>query len=90
MRGYDEVVIFYHEIVYWGDGQIELERLPLSAVIVGNKDAEFAPRKEQAGALGIDAHGMDVAVCGKTVYELGPGIAEVAGLENVGAKSSSL
>jgi len=84
MRGYDEVVIFYHEIVHWGDGQIELERLPLSAVIVGNKDAGFGPSKEQAGALGIDAHGMDVAVCGKTVHELGPGLAEVAGLENVG------
>ena len=64
VRRNDERVIVNDHVVDRRDGEIELERLPVCAVVERNIDAGFGAGVEQAFALGIFADGVDVNIVG--------------------------
>ena len=65
--------------------QIELQRLPVVAVIERDVDGGFGSGKEQALAKGIFADDVDRSVVGKTLGDFDPGLAIVAGAIDVRA-----
>src|SRR4030088_2481999 len=83
MRGNNQVAILHNKIVHRGQRQIQLQRLPLPSVIERNEHASFRAAKKQAVMPGIDAHGMNIRIRGKTVHKLGPSFTEIGGLKNV-------
>jgi hypothetical protein len=54
----DEIVFVYDEIADGRDRQVELEGLPVIAVIEGNVDAEFGSRVEEALAFRIFSYAV--------------------------------
>ena len=82
--GDHHVVAFDHDIGDLRIGQIEREGLPLRAIVEGNVDAVLGAGEQQALAAGIFAHGVHEIVFGDAVDDLGPGLAVVGGLEDVG------
>ena len=85
--GHDQILVRHLDI---GDGrvrQIELEALPVRAVIEGNVHAEFGAGVEQAGAVGIFAHHARGLIGGDAVLAVGeqrPGLAEIVGAVDEG------
>src|SRR5207245_2394508 len=56
MRGHHEIVVMNNHVVNRRARQMELERLPIRAIVEGNPDACFRTGVKQALALGILAH----------------------------------
>ena len=83
MRSDNQVVVFNGEIVNGRDGQIQLERLPMCAVVERNKHAGFGAGVEKTFAFGVFANGADVRALGNSVYDGAPGFAEITRFENV-------
>src|SRR6185503_7738164 len=80
---YDEIVIFDDEIVYWCYRQIQLQRLPVRAIIKGDESAEFSSRVEQTFALGIFAHSVHIGAIGNSSGDCTPIFSEICRFENV-------
>ena len=72
VRRYHQIVVFHYQIVNWGDGQIQLQRLPVRAVIERNEDSEICSCVEQTFTLGILAHRVHVRAIGNSAHDRGP------------------
>ena len=79
VRGGDQVTAVDINVADGGDGQIELQWLPVLAVIEGGVDAEFGSGEEQVALLGVFADGADKVVLGDAVDGELPGFAVVVG-----------
>src|SRR4030095_12353062 len=53
---HNKVVILYHQVVNWRCRQIQLQRLPMPAVIERHVNTEFRSRIEQSAPLWVFAH----------------------------------
>ena len=84
MGGNDQIVTVNDEVVDRSCRQIKLQRLPVRAVIKGNPRARLGAGIEQALALRIFPHGMNVGAVGESASDWRPGLAEVSGFKNVG------
>ncbi len=82
----DQIVVLDDQVVDRRHRQVQLQRLPLAAVVERDVDALLGSGEEQSRALGIDADGMNIVIRGNAVHQLGPGLAEVGGLEDVGGE----
>ena len=82
----DEVVVFYDQIVNRGLRQIQLQRLPMRTIIGRNVNAKLSPGVEQAFALRILAHAMDVGAVRNSGRNRIPRFSEVSRSEDVGLK----
>ncbi len=86
MRGHNQVIVLYREVVNGCSGQIEFQRLPVRTIVEGNVDAVFRAGIEQAFALWIFADSVDITVVGHAGDDFRPGLAVVGCFENVRAK----
>jgi hypothetical protein len=83
VRGDDEVVVLNPEVAHGCVGQVELERLPVVAVVEGEPDGGFGAGEEQPLADGVFADGVDRRV-GQACGDGLPGSAAVVGAIEVG------
>ena len=60
----DEVAVADGDVAHGAVRQVQLERLPVLAVVEGDEDAGLGARVEQSAALGILAHDVDEAAVG--------------------------
>jgi hypothetical protein len=79
LGGDDEIVVLDHQVGDRHHRQLELQRLPVAAVIPGHGDAGLRPRVEQALARGILPHHAHEGVFGQAGRALDPGLAVVVG-----------
>src|SRR5260370_29643834 len=86
VRADDQIIAMNGEVAHGGVGQVELQRLPVIAVIEGNKYRALRTRKKQPFALGILAHRVAGSASRNPNSNFGPGFAEVASPVNVRAQ----
>ena len=79
----NEIVLLDHQIVDGRDRQIQLERLPVCAVIERNKHAQLGAGVKQAGFFRIFAHGVHISAVRNAVCDRRPGFAQISRFENV-------
>ena len=77
VRGDDEVVVVNPEIAHGGVRQIQLQGLPVVAVVERDPDRIFRAGKQQAFAHGIFAHRVHRAEVGQAGGDQLPGLAAV-------------
>ena len=90
MRRHHQIVILYDQIVNRRHRQIQLQWLPMRAVIERNEDAELCSRVEQTFAFRIFAHRVDIGAIGIPVHDRAPAFPRSVVLKMYGLKSSSL
>src|SRR5205085_3953101 len=61
VRGYDKVVILDHKVVNWRNGKVQLQRLPVGAVIERYEHTGLGAGIEQALLPGIDPNSSDIS-----------------------------
>ena len=83
VRRHDKIVVVNDHVVDRRVRQIELQRVPIPAVVERNPDPRFRSRVEQAFALGVFAHCVNIGIVGQAGDNFRPGFAEVRGFENV-------
>ena len=78
-----EIVIFNDKIMNRCYRQIQLQWLPMGAIIERNNNAELGSGVKQTFALGIFAHGVHIRAIGYSTRNCAPGFSEVRCFENV-------
>ena len=63
MRGYDQIVVMNPEVAHRSVRQIELEGLPVVAIVKRDPHAGFGAGEQQTFANGVFAYGVDGANC---------------------------
>ena len=86
VRGDRQVVVLYDQVIYGRHWQVELQGLPVRSVVEADIHAALGARVEQAFALGIDAHRVNIDVLRDAVHDGRPAFSEISGLENVGSE----
>src|SRR6516162_11644010 len=84
MRRDGETVTVNDHVVDRRIWKIELQRLPVGAIIKGCVDSRFRASEEKSSVAGVFADRMNVGTIGNAGGDLRPSLAEVCGLENVG------
>ena len=84
LRGGNQVVVFDGQVGNRYNWQIELERLPVGAVVERNVHARFSTSVEQASPLGIGAYNAGKMVFGNAIGDFRPGFAVIFGVKEVG------
>ncbi len=79
----DQVVSVDRQVAHGGMGKIQLQRLPVIAIVEGYVNGSLAPGEKQAFANGIFAHHVGCGVSRQTFIDFLPGFAKVAGAVNV-------
>ncbi len=69
-----QAVVLHHQVVHRHGGQIELQLLPVRAIVDRDPDACLSAGIQQALALGIFAHGMDVVAFRNAGRDLRPAL----------------
>ena len=82
----DEIVVFDDQVVNRGDRQVQLQRLPMRAVIKRNEDARLSPRVEQSPSLRIFADSVHVRAIGNSVHNCAPRFPQIGRFENIRLK----
>src|SRR6266849_5878543 len=82
MSGDDKIVIVNDHVVDGSRREIELQRLPMRAIVKRNPNARLRPRVQQTFALGIFADGVNIGIIREAGEEFRPRFSIVAGLEN--------
>src|SRR6185437_7384676 len=80
-----EVVAVNDDVAHGGDGHVELERLPVVAVVEGDVDAELCGGVEEASLLRVFFDGVDEGAFGNAVRDSSPGLASVVRAVDIGA-----
>src|SRR5262249_45361050 len=83
MRRRDQVIAMNLKIVDRDRGKVQLQRLPVAAVVERKINAGLGAGKDQSFAFGIFAHRADVRTFRNAVGDWDPGLAEVTGAINV-------
>src|ERR1700676_2999082 len=78
MRPDNEIVAMDHEVAHRGVGQVELQRLPVVAIVERNEYRALRTCEEQTFALGIFAHHIARAARRNALRDFRPRLAEVA------------
>ena len=73
-----QVVAVDHQVAHADRGQIQLQRLPVVAVVERDRDAQFGGRVEQALARGIFLDGVQIRGLGEPVRGQRPRLAVIA------------
>src|SRR5690349_8592873 len=81
----NEIVVLDHQIVNRRARKIELQTLPVLAVVERDEDASFGSREEKPALGGVFPHGMDDSARGQGPVKARPGLATVRRLENIGS-----
>ena len=84
MRRNHEVVAVNGQVTHRGRGKIQLQGLPLTAVVKGDIDAKLGPRIEQPFLLGILAHCVDKVRRFEASRDRLPALAVISRAVNVG------
>src|SRR5689334_16572037 len=84
MRGNNKVIAVDLQIVNRHGRQVELQRLPVAAVVKGEKDARLSARKQKPLALWIFMHRPHVGAIGNAVGREYPVLAAIASAEDHG------
>ena len=79
VRGHDEVVLVKSEIAHRAWRQVELQRLPVVAVVERHEDAELGAGHEQAAPLRILLHRLQVDAARQPRRDLLPAPAAISG-----------
>src|SRR5437588_8700221 len=82
----DEVVTMDGKVGHGGVRQVQLERLPIIAVIEGDIYRAFSSGKEQAFVPRIFAHDIAGSARWNTIADFYPGFAEIARAIDVGTQ----
>ena len=80
----DEVAVPHVDVADRAVGQVELQRLPVIAVVEGDEDAGLGPGVEEAAPDRILAHDVDEAARGNSRGDRAPALAAVARAVDVG------
>src|SRR5262245_14051259 len=64
VRGDGEVIIMNNHVMDRRVRKIELERLPIRAIVEGNPNSRFSSSLKQSSALRVFAHGVNVRIVG--------------------------
>ena len=84
MRGEDEIIILDHQVVHGRRRKVQLELTPVSAVVERHIQAHFRTGVKQTSFLRILPHRAHETCVRNSIGQLGPGLAVVAGLVDVG------
>src|SRR4051812_41453011 len=79
----NQVIAFDDQVVHGCSWQIELQRLPVRTIIVGNEHARFRSGIEEAFSLGILTNRTRKRRRRNARHNLRPSFAEIAGLVDV-------
>src|SRR5579864_7449129 len=79
-----QVVVFDDQVVDGNSWKIELQRTPVGAVVKGDKYAGLGPGVQKAALFGIFADSANEGVVRNTFCALGPSLAVVGSLIDVG------
>ena len=83
VRGHNQIVLVNPQIAHGGVRQVELERLPVVAVVEGDPHAGFGSGEQQTLPHGIFADGIDRRALRQPVRDQPPGLPAVMGAVNV-------
>ena len=72
VRGDHQIIVFDHQVVDGSGRQVQLERLPATAVVKRHEDADFRAGIEQALALGVLAHCVNVGAFRQSAGDFRP------------------
>ena len=86
MRCHNQIIIVNPQVAHRGVRQIELQRLPVIAVIERYPHARLGSREEQALAHGILAYGIDGRVVRESARDQPPHLPSVVRAINVRAQ----
>ena len=78
MRGNDHIVIMNVQVMNGDRGEIQLERLPVRAIVQGKVHPGLGSGKQQALALRVFADGPDIRTFGDAIGDQGPALAIIA------------
>src|SRR5579859_929149 len=84
MRGSDKVAVLHYKVVNRHDGQVQLERLPVRAIIERDVYARLGSRVEQAAPRGVFADRTGEVVLGDASGDFRPARAVIVCLIQVG------
>ena len=84
VRGQHQVVAVNDQVVHRRRRQIQLQRFPVCARIVRNKNAGFRSGEQQAFALRIFPHGAHERAFRDALHQQFPGLAVIRGGVNIG------
>src|SRR6266566_3609556 len=93
MRPDDEIVVVNPKVAHRGVRKIELERLPMVAIVKGNPNAVFRAGEEQASAHMVFADCVDRRVVRQAARDQLPALAAVSSVPNkavIGAGPESI
>ena len=76
----NEVIVFDCQVVDRRSRQVQLQRLPVRAIVGREVHSRLRARVEQALHLGVFAHRSHVSAGGNAVGDASPRLAEVVGL----------
>src|SRR5258708_15273434 len=77
MRGDDQVFVFHHQIMYRRYRQIELQRLPVIAIVERKVNTQLRPGKKQSFPHSVFANRADISAIRDTVRDLLPRFPEI-------------
>src|ERR1019366_3935382 len=77
-RGNYQVVAMHHQVAYRAGRHVQLERLPVAAVIQGERHVALGGGVEQAAAHGIFADAVEVGGLGEAIYGERPRLSVIA------------
>src|ERR1019366_2770750 len=77
-RGNYQVVAMHHHVAHGAGRHVQLERLPVAAVIEGDRHVALGGGVEQAAARGIFAYAVEVGGLGETIYGERPRLSVIA------------
>ena len=83
MSCHHQIVIFHYEVVNGRDGEVQLERLPVRAVIERNENAELCARVKQPSFLRIFADRVHVRSIRNSVRNSSPCFPQIGSFENI-------
>ena len=79
MRGNHQIIVLYHQVVNRADRQIELQGLPMVAIIERDIDPQFRSGKQQPFADRVFADHPDIRSLGNAIGNLVPAFSVVVG-----------
>src|ERR1700730_3103924 len=83
MRCDQQIIVMNDHVVEWCSRKIQLQSLPVRAIVKRNKNAGLRSGVEHALTLGIFAYSVQVRAVRQSIGEQRPGLSEIGRLENI-------
>src|SRR5262249_15821386 len=78
VRSDDQIISLDHEIMHRSDRHVELERLPVAAIVEREVDSQLCPSEKQTFAHRILTYRANVSTAGNAGCDLRPGCSGIA------------